>query len=97
VGSLLGLDSDAQFRHEITVAPRHYIWRDAWVHRGGRLREYHQQTYEYFEQRGGLTELNGCAWPRDPAWSEARLSFRKLVEPLVRCLESGPSCQPRCS
>ena len=83
LGELLAVESDPQFEHETTVAPRHFIWRDAWAHRGGRLQEHDAQTYDYFLARDALEERAGSAWPLDPALQEARLSFQQLVRLLA--------------
>lgn len=83
MGLCWNLTSDAQFQHELCVAPRHYVWRDAWAHRGGRLRDYDEDAYAYFRQKSAIEERDGVAWPLDCAWSEARQSFRTLLDMLV--------------
>lgn len=84
----LRLDRDPQFQWECQVAPRHYVWRDAWAHHGGRLRERCEEVFRYFEERNGVEELEGIAYPLDNAWTEARSSFAKTVETLVRAARS---------
>jgi hypothetical protein len=84
LGEFLTVGSHPQFCHEVTVAPRHFIWRDAWAHIGGRLQERYPETYDYYRQRGAVEQRDGSAWPLDPAWQEARLSFQQLVQLLTR-------------
>jgi len=83
LGEVFGLASDPQFCHELAVAPRHFIWRDAWAHRGGRLQDFHQETYHYFRECNAVEDRDGSAWPLDPAWQEARLSFQQIVRLLT--------------
>lgn len=83
LSDLFALTSEPQFQLELTVAPRHFIWRDAWAHRGGRLQEFHPETYEYFRQRNGVEYRDDSAWPLDPAWQEARLSSHQIVQLLT--------------
>jgi len=84
VGDVFGVLGDRQYEHELEVAPRHFVWRGAWAHHGGKLREYHEETYGYFKERCALEDRNEASWPLDPAWSEARLSFKELVRILAR-------------
>ena len=79
----LGLDSDSQFQLECEVAPRHFVWRDAWAHHGGRLRAESPEVFFYFEDKQAIEELAGVAYPLDNAWSEARRSFSKSIELLL--------------
>lgn len=83
MGLQWSLASDRQFKLELQVAPRHYVWRDAWAHCGGRLREYDRGAYEYFHQKSFLEDRDGVAWPQAAAWTEARLCFSKLIDTFV--------------
>lgn len=83
LGAWLGIDSDSQFQLEREVAPRHFVWRDAWAHHGGRLRAESPEVFLYFKDKQAIEELAGVAYPLGNAWSEARCSFSKSIELLL--------------
>jgi hypothetical protein len=99
LSEVLCLDDNRQFHLEVTVAPRHFAWRDAWAHQGGRLRDEYPCVLSYFEQRGAVEELNGATWPLDNAWREARLCFSKVICILARAAtgvaQAGGRAGPR--
>jgi len=101
LGEVLDLTGCTQFELELTVAPRHFAWRDAWAHHGGRLGDQYPCVFSYFEQLNGIEELNGEAWPLDKAWSEARLCFSKVIYILARAAtgvaQAGSRAGPRVS
>ena len=88
LGVWLRLDREEQFEWECQVAPRHYVWRDAWVHHGGRLRHLCAEVFKYFAERSAVEELDSIAYPLDNAWREARLSFSKTVQILACAAQS---------
>ncbi len=83
LGAWLGLGSDQQFELECQVAPRHFVWRDAWAHHGGRLRDCSAEVFSYSEKACALEEVQGIAYPLDNAWREARGSFSRSIDLLL--------------